>query len=210
MTEEQFNSISREQLLKVIISQDRKLEEASEKLRETEKESEKKRTAAFIRNAITALLVAAAVVVLLMNFWFPILRIYGDSMAPTLEKGNIVVASKTSQLETGDLIAFYYNNKILIKRVIAQSGDWVDIDKKGNVFINNEKLDEPYIREKALGTCDIDLPYQVPESRIFVMGDHRAVSIDSRSESIGDVSEEQIVGKILFRLSPMKKIGNVN
>lgn len=113
-------------------------------------------------------------------------------------------------MDTGDIIAFYYNNKILIKRVIAVSGDWIDIDKDGNVYVNDVAIDEPYLKEKALGDCNIELPYQVPESRIFVMGDHRSVSVDSRNTAVGCVSEEQIIGKIFLRVWPLKKIGKID
>jgi len=138
-----------------------------------------------------------------------VLRIYGTSMTPTLSEGNIVLSLKGSSFKTGDVIALYYNNKILVKRVIANSGDWVDIDQEGNVFVNGQLLDEPYLTEKAFGECDIKLPYQVPESRVFVMGDHRSTSVDSRSTAIGCVSEEQIVGKIVFRVWPINELGGV-
>ena len=107
------------------------------------------------------------------------------------------------------MCAFYYNNKILVKRVIAQERDWVDISEDGTVYVNNVLLDEPYISEKALGDCNIDLPYQVPESRVFVMGDHRSVSVDSRNTAVGCVAEEQIVGKIVFCVWPRSEFGPV-
>lgn len=111
--------------------------------------------------------------------------------------------------QRGDIIAFYYNNKILVKRVIGMPGEWVDMDENGNVTIDGEPLEEPYLTEKSLGECDIELPYQVPEGRYFVMGDHRSVSSDSRSSQVGCVSEEQIVGKLLFRLWPLDEIGPI-
>ncbi len=167
----------------------------------------KKNLRAAIRNTIYTLITVAAAAVLVALLLMPVLRIYGNSMTPTLYEGNIVLSLKGSGFETGDVIAFYYNNKILIKRVIAQAGEWVDIDKDGTVYVNNVAIDEPYISEKAFGECDLKLPYQVPESRIFVMGDHRSVSIDSRNTSIGCVAEEQIVGKVVFRVWPIDKIG---
>ncbi len=167
----------------------------------------KKNLRAAIRNTIYTLITVAAAAVLVALLLMPVLRIYGNSMTPTLYEGNIVLSLKGSGFETGDVIAFYYNNKILIKRVIAQAGEWVDIDKDGTVYVNNVAIDEPYISEKAFGECDLKLPYQVPESRIFVMGDHRSVSIDSRNTSIGCVAEEQIVGKVVFRIWPIDKIG---
>ena len=167
----------------------------------------KKNLRAAIRNTIYTLITVAAAAVLVALLLMPVLRIYGNSMTPTLYEGNIVLSLKGSGFETGDVIAFYYNNKILIKRVIAQAGEWVDIDKDGTVYVNNVAIDEPYISEKAFGECDLKLPYQVPESRIFVMGDHRSVSIDSRNTSIGCVAEEQIVGKVVFRVWPIDRIG---
>lgn len=162
-----------------------------------------------VRSTIYSLITVAAIAVLVAVLLLPVLQIYGTSMTPTLSEGNIVLSLKGSKFETGDIIAFYYNNKILVKRVIAHSGDWVDIDEAGNVWVNGQKLEEPYVSEKALGECDIILPYQVPESRVFVMGDHRSTSVDSRSRSIGCVSEEQIVGRILFRVWPLKEFGKV-
>lgn len=140
----------------------------------------------------------------------PVLRIYGTSMSPTLDESDIVLSIKGGKFETGDVIAFYYNNKILVKRVIAQEGDWVDIDQNGVVFVNGEAIDEPYVKERSFGECDIELPYQVPEGRVFIMGDHRDVSIDSRSTTIGCIAEEQVVGKIIFRIWPFDAFGKVD
>jgi signal peptidase I len=162
-----------------------------------------------LRNTVFSLIVVAAVAVLIAMLWMPVLQIYGSSMAPQLTAGNIVLSRKAKDLEPGDVVAFYYNNKVLVKRMIGNPGDWIDIDKDGNVFINGELLEEPYVAEKALGDCDIDLPYQVPENKIFVMGDHRSVSIDSRNSSVGCIETDQIVGKLVFKIWPIGDIGIV-
>ena len=130
-------------------------------------------------------------------------------MTPTLAEGDIVVSWKGSDFEQGDLVAFYLGNKILVKRCIAGPGQWVDIDADGNVYVDSKLLDEPYLTEKALGECDLDFPYQVPENRYFCMGDHRSTSVDSRSTTVGCVAEEQIVGKIVFRVWPLRGFGLV-
>ena len=168
------------------------------------------RFTATVRSTFLSLIVVAAIAILVAVLLLPILRIYGKSMNGTLDSGDIVVSIKSSELKTGDVVAFYYNNNILVKRVIANPGEWVDIDKDGNVYVNNVKLEEPYIEEKAYGETNIELPYQVPEGKIFVMGDNRLVSIDSRNTSIGCISEEQIVGKIVFRVWPFTQFGAVH
>lgn len=174
---------------------------------ELERVKYKKRYGSVLRSTVYTLMIVAAVAILLAMLVFPVLRIHGSSMTPSLVDGNIVVCLKNSRYEVGDAIAFYYNNKILVKRVIARSGEWVDIDKDGYVYINGEKIDEPYVKEHAFGECNITLPYQVPEGRVFVMGDHRSVSVDSRSTSVGCVSDEQIVGKLLCRVWPLADLG---
>lgn len=160
-----------------------------------------------LRSTIFTLTTVSAVAVLIAVLLLPVLRIYGKSMTPTLDEGNIVISVKGGKFDTGDVIAFYYNNKILVKRVIAQAGDWVDITKEGNVLVNGEIIEEPYVHNKAFGECDIELPYQVPEDRVFVMGDDRDVSIDSRNTSIGPVAKEQIVGRIIYRIWPFDQFG---
>ena len=164
---------------------------------------------ASIVSTLMTLVVVAAAAVLIAVLVLPILRIYGQSMSETLDNGDIVVSVKTADLETGDIVAFYYNNTILVKRVIGQSGDWIDIAKDGTVSVNQQELEEPYLDKKAYGEIDIKLPYQVPEGRIFVMGDNREISIDSRTMMIGCVAEEQIVGKIIYRVWPFSKIGGI-
>ena len=169
-----------------------------------------KRYLTVIKSTVYTLITVAAIAVLVAKLLLPVLQIYGSSMTPTLNDGEIVFSLKTGKFEQGDVVAFYYNNKILIKRVICEAGDWVDIDKDGTVYVNSVRLNEPYITDKALGLCDIELPYQVPDGKIFVMGDHRESSVDSRNTAIGCISEEQIVGKILFRVWPVKGIGKIN
>lgn len=160
-------------------------------------------------STVSVLIVTAAIAILISMLWVPVLRIYGQSMSPTLEDGEIVVSVKGSKFETGELAAFYYGNKLLIKRVIAGPGDWVNIDASGNVFVNGEALNEPYVTQKALGESDIEYPYQVPDERWFLMGDNRTVSVDSRSTQVGCVSNEQIVGRIIFRIWPLSLAGTI-
>ena len=143
------------------------------------------------------------------TLWLPVLRIVGVSMTPTLEEGQLVVSLKGSRFETGDVIAFYYNNKVLVKRVIARSGQWVHIDPDGRVSVDGRPIQEPYIEEPALGECSIELPYQVPDGKYFVMGDHRSTSIDSRSLAIGCVDGEQVVGRIVLCVWPLREFGRI-
>lgn len=173
---------------------------------ELEHEEHREQSRHVLRNAVFALLTAAAAAILIATLIFPVFRIYGTSMTPTLTGGNIVMAVKTNRLKQGDLVAFYYNNKILVKRVIATSGQWVNIDDSGNVFVNDELLDEPYVTQKSVGDCDIDLPYQVPDGTVFVMGDHRDVSIDSRKRQIGPVSQDAIIGRLVLRIWPLRDL----
>ncbi len=162
-----------------------------------------------LKSTIAVLVVVAALAVLVATLWTPVLRIYGTSMVPTLKDGQIVVSVKTSHFDEGDIVAFYYGNKLLIKRYIAGPADWVDIDEDGNVYVNGNELDEPYIAEKALGAANIELPYQVPDERIFLMGDNRAVSVDSRNTAVGCVASEQIVGRVVFCVWPLDEFGPI-
>ncbi len=168
------------------------------------KETEYRRFVSVLVSTVSVLVVVAAVSVLLAFLFLPVFRIYGSSMSPTLEEGDYILAVKTEHLKQGDLVAFYYNNKLLVKRVIATAGQWVDIDRDGNVYVDEELLEEPYITDKSLGNCDIELPYQVPEGRVFVMGDHRSVSLDSRMNEIGCISHEQIAGKLKKVIWPLR------
>ena len=173
---------------------------------EIKREQYKRNFGRVLRSTVVSLVAVAAVSVLVAVLLLPVLQITGSSMTDTLQDGDIVVAISSGTYKTGDVIAFYYNNEILVKRVIATSGDWVDIDEDGNVFVNNEPLDEPYISDKALGQCNIELPYQVPDGRCFIMGDHRSTSIDSRNTAVGCVSNDMILGRIILRIWPFGDI----
>lgn len=160
-------------------------------------------------NTISSLIVVAAIAVIISLMFLPVLRVTGTSMTPTLYNDELLICSKRSDFKSGDVIAFYFNNKILLKRVIGTPGDTINISEDGTVYLNGEVLDEPYINEKAFGECDIKLPYQVPDNRVFVMGDHRSVSIDSRSSSVGCIADEYVIGKVILRIWPFDVLGTI-
>lgn len=170
-------------------------------------ESNQRRRTNLRRTAYILIVVIAAVLV--ASSRLPILQIYGSSMTPTLNERDIVLAVKGGRLHQGDLAAFYVGNKILVKRCIATEGQWVDIDSNGNVYVDGELLPEEYVAEKSFGECNITLPYQVPENRWFCLGDHRATSIDSRHSTVGCISENQLIGRVVFRLLPLNKLGGL-
>ena len=169
----------------------------------------RKRYKNVLRSTVYTLVVVAAAAVLAATIWLPVLQIYGSSLSPTLERGQIVISVKNKHLKTGDIVAFWQGNKLLVKRVIAGPGQWVDIDAGGVVTVDGQTIDEPYLKEVSLGNCDIELPHQVAESHWFFMGDTRATSVDSSTASIGDVSEDQIEGQIVFRIWPLNAAGSM-
>lgn len=176
---------------------------------ELKREKYRGRYKRLLRGTVSTVLVVIAAAVLISNLLLPILRIYGSSMSPTLVNGNIVTALRGGSYERGDIVAFYYNDKILVKRIVGLPGEVIDIDEDGSVSVDGEPLDEPYLTEKSLGECDIELPYQVPEGRYFVMGDNRSVSSDSRSSQVGCVAEERIIGELIFTLWPLSEFGTI-
>ena len=177
--------------------------------KELQRERYRRNYSRVLRSTLFTLVSVAAVAILVAMLFMPVLQIYGSSMSPCLEDGDIVVTLKRSDFKQGDVISFYYNNKILVKRVIAFPGDWVNLDAEGNVSVNGQKLEEPYLADKAYGDVNIQLPYQVPDGKYFVMGDHRSTSADSRNTAVGCVAQEQIVGKMLLRVWPLSTIGTI-
>lgn len=176
---------------------------------ELKRERYKRRYRTTLRSTVFALITVAAVAVLVATLWMPVLQIYGSSMTPTLVEGDIVISVKEKDLQRGDVVAFYYGNRLLVKRYIASPGSWVDIGENGEITVDGETLIEPYIQEHSLGLSDLEYPYQVPEEKHFLVGDHRATSVDSRHTAVGCIAEEFVVGKIVFRVWPLERFGPV-
>lgn len=210
MTDKDFHRLSRSELVEIIHqlqdneNTDAALLPTAEQV-ETERLSLKKK-AKFkktMRNAVAVLVVVAAIAVLLSTLFLPVIQVSGDSMEPTLHSGDVIVLHKTQKFKSGQLCCVSWQNKLLLKRIIGLPGDYIKIDEEGNVYVNDELIDEPYAQNKCLGECDITFPYLVPEGKLFVLGDRRDTSIDSRSSAIGCVDKEQIIGQVLFKIWPL-------
>lgn len=215
MSERKLRRMSRTELIDVIDTlRQEETPQETEALRrvdaERERLTERRRFWRVLRGTVSTLIVVAAIAVLLATLLLPVLQVSGDSMNPTLQSGDVLLLLKTDDMKTGDLCGFYWQNKLLLKRIIGGPGDVISIDRSGVVTVNGEALDEPYVDELALGECDLKFPYQVPENRYFVMGDHRSTSIDSRSTVIGCVDKSQIVGKVFLRVWPLSRLSWVH
>lgn len=211
MDKKDLRHLKRKELIDLIdkMQTDSDLVSNEEVKEELSRLTERERYLKKVQKTLSILVVVAAISVLVATLWMPVLKIYGSSMDPTLENGQIVVSIKTKKLKSGDVVAFWQGNKLLVKRVIASPGQKVDIDVNGKVFVDGKAISESYLDSESLGNTDIDFPHQVEESRWFCMGDNRESSIDSRSAVIGDISKEQIEGKVLFSVWPLNKIGIV-
>ena len=214
MKKKDVNHLTRSELINLVYQMDKsngrlQAPVSEQIIQERRKIRQRKAFRKFIIRTVSVLIVVAAISVLIATYWLPVLKVYGSSMSPTMEPGEVIVTVKSDAYKNGDIVAFWQGNKLLIKRVIAEPGQWVDIDSDGVVSVDGQNLNESYLSEKTKGTCDIELPHQVKESHLFLMGDNRESSLDSRTTFIGDVSKDQIESKILFRIWPVNKIGIV-
>lgn len=216
MDKKELKDLSRKELIDMVSDmidaegevKDESLPSATETKAEKQRIARKENTRRTVFTTIGILIVVAAIAVLLSTFIFSVIQVSGDSMEPTLSDGDVLVLINSHDYSSGDLCCISWQNKLLIKRVIGLPGDSVSIDEQGNVYVNDVLLDEPYIDSKSLGNCDITFPYQVPEGKLFVLGDKRSSSIDSRSSMVGCVDNDQITGKYLFKIWSGKKGGN--
>lgn len=151
--------------------------------------------------------------VVLFVFFFRLVDVVGDSMNPTLENADkMVVSDLFYKPKQGDIIIFRkdgYKPEALVKRVIATEGQTVEIDfNRGRVYVDGVLLDEPYIAEPTRNQIDFTGAQVVPEGCVFVMGDNRNESADSRDSRIGMVDERLIIGKVLLTVFPLDHIGS--
>ncbi|SFW46129.1 signal peptidase I [Ruminococcus flavefaciens] len=207
MSKKEFGDLNKRELVDLVYTMMTTDEEKSSELppveqveAERSKLDNKAKFRRILKSTVSALLVVAAAAVLISMLFLPVIQVSGDSMKPTLSNGDIILLVKSKRFSTGELCCVSWQNKLLLKRVIGLPGDNIDIDENGNVYLNGKLLDEPYVTNKALGECDIDLPYTVPEGKLFVMGDQRETSVDSRSTAVGCVDYDQMVGRYLFRI----------
>lgn len=189
----------------IILDESVSLDDLDREIKRRKRKSERYK---LYRTIASSIIVVAAIAVLIATLWFPVMSVNGTSMEPIMNDGDIIVAVKDIRLiERGDIIAFYYNDKVLLKRVIGLPGDTVNMDDQGNVFVNGKLIKEPYISKKSLGICDVQFPVTVDENSVFVLGDHRSVSVDSRSKDMGNIFHERIIGKIVWQVYPFDKLG---
>ena len=176
---------------------------------EIKREKYKSKYTKILKSTIYALIIIASISALIGTLIMPVLEVNNTTMKPLLENNEIVLSLKTKKLKQGDIIAFYQGNKILIKRVVAVPGNYISIDEEGNIYVDGEVLNEPYVTNKQKGETNIEFPYQVPESEYFVLSDERDKTNDSRNEDIGLIKKDNVIGKVIFRVWPLKKLGAI-
>ena len=155
---------------------------------------------------VLIVVITASLLLNLFTFIMPVVKYYGNSMSPTLADGQILIVNKMAEVNSGDIIAFYYNNKVIVRRVVATGNSQVSIDIFGTVSVDGKELDETYIENKTLGQSNLSFPYNVPANSYFVLGDNRDVAMDSRLSEIGVVTEDRLLGKVVFSIKPFGSI----